>query len=62
MNTFYKFRKRNRYFENILGHMQRKKVNFMGHTLRKNCLIEHVNEGKVEGWQWQEDEEEDVGR
>jgi hypothetical protein len=28
--------------------------------LRRNCLLKHVMEGKMEGCEWQEDEEEDV--
>jgi len=27
----------------------RKKANWIGHFLRRNCLLEHVIEGKVEG-------------
>jgi hypothetical protein len=24
--------------------------NWIGHILRRNCLLKHVNEGKTEGW------------
>ena len=42
---------------NILRKMQRKKVNWIGHILHRNCLLKHVNEGKIEGTG---DEEENV--
>jgi hypothetical protein len=42
---------------NILRKIQRKKVNWIGHTLHRNCLLKHVNEGKREGTG---DEEEKV--
>jgi hypothetical protein len=35
----------------------RKKGNWIGHTLRRNCLIRHVTEGQIEG---REDKKEDV--
>ena len=34
---------------NILQAMKQWKVNWIDHTLRRNCLLEHVIEGKVEG-------------
>jgi hypothetical protein len=34
--------------ENILHKIKRKKANWTGH-LRRNCLLKHVTEGKVEG-------------
>jgi hypothetical protein len=34
---------------NILGIIRRKKANWIGHILRKNCLIKHVIEGRREG-------------
>jgi len=35
----------------------REKADWIGHVLRRNCLLKHVIEGKIEG---REDEEEDV--
>jgi hypothetical protein len=29
--------------------IKRKKFNWMGHILRRNCLINHVIEGRIEG-------------
>ena len=34
---------------NILLTTTRRKANWIGHTLRKNCLLKHVIEGKIEG-------------
>jgi len=34
---------------NILHAIQRKKANWMGHILRRSCLLKHVIEGKIEG-------------
>jgi hypothetical protein len=33
---------------NILRTVKRKKTNWIGHTLRRNCLLKHVIEGKME--------------
>jgi hypothetical protein len=33
----------------ILNAVKRKKVDWIGHNLRRNCLIKHVIEGKIEG-------------
>jgi hypothetical protein len=44
---------------NILHTIKRRKANWTGHTLRRNCLLNHVTEGKI--WNVLEDEEEDVG-
>jgi len=33
----------------ILPTVQRIKTNCIGHILHKNCLLEHVIEGKIEG-------------
>ena len=35
--------------ENILHTINRRKGNWIGHNLRRNCLLRHVVEGKVEG-------------
>ena len=34
---------------NIKQTIKRKKVNWIGHILRGNCLLKYVIEGKVEG-------------
>jgi hypothetical protein len=34
---------------NILHTMKRMKANWIGHVLRRNCLLKHVIEGKIEG-------------
>ena len=47
---------------NILHEIRKRKANWIGHILRRNCLLQRVIEGKIKGRQkWQEDEEEDVG-
>ena len=33
---------------NIQNTLQRRKANWIGHILRKNCLLKYVIEGKVE--------------
>ena len=35
--------------EEILPTIQRRKVNYIGHILRRNCLLKHVIEGKTGG-------------
>jgi hypothetical protein len=34
----------------ILQTIKRRKANWIGHILHRNCLIKHVIEGKLEGW------------
>jgi hypothetical protein len=34
---------------NILNTIKRWKANWIGHILRRNCLLKHVIEGKLEG-------------
>jgi hypothetical protein len=34
---------------NILHTMKRRKANRIDHFLRRNCLLKHVTEGKIEG-------------
>jgi hypothetical protein len=34
---------------NILHTTQRRKGNWIGHILRRNCLLKHMIEGKLEG-------------
>jgi hypothetical protein len=34
---------------NILQIIKRRKANWIGHILRRNCLLKHVIEGKIEG-------------
>ena len=33
---------------NILRKIKRRKANWIGHILRRICLLEHVMEGKIE--------------
>jgi hypothetical protein len=34
---------------NILHTIKRRKANWIGHIVRRNCLLKHVIEGKLEG-------------
>ena len=34
---------------NILHVIRRRKATWLGHVLRRNCLLKHVTEGKIEG-------------
>jgi hypothetical protein len=34
---------------NIVHTLKRRKSNWIGHILRRNCLLKHVIEGKLEG-------------
>jgi hypothetical protein len=34
---------------NIVHTIKRRKANWIGHVLRRNCLLKHVIEGKLEG-------------
>jgi hypothetical protein len=34
---------------NILHRIERRKANWTGHILRRNCLLKHVIEGAIEG-------------
>ena len=34
---------------NILHEIRKRKVNWIGHTLRRNCLLQQVIEGKIKG-------------
>jgi hypothetical protein len=34
---------------NILHTIKRRKANWIGHVLRRNCLLKHVIEGRIEG-------------
>jgi hypothetical protein len=34
---------------NILHTITRRKANWIGHILRRNCLLKHVTAGKIEG-------------
>ena len=44
---------------NILHEIRNQKANWIGHILRRNCLLQRVTEGKIQGGI--EDKEEDVG-
>ena len=47
---------------NILYEISKQKASWIGHILRRNCLLQRVIEGKIKGGlKWQEDEEGDVG-
>jgi hypothetical protein len=35
--------------KNILRTIRKRKTNWIGHILRRNCLLKHVLEGKIEG-------------
>jgi hypothetical protein len=35
--------------KNIVHTIKRRKANWIGHILRRNCLLKHVIEGKLEG-------------
>ena len=46
---------------NILHTIKRSGVNWIGHILRRNCLLNHVTEEtQKEGLKWREDDEEEV--
>ena len=34
---------------NILHEIRKRKANWIGHTLRRNCLLQRVIEGKIQG-------------
>jgi hypothetical protein len=42
---------------NFLHTAKQRNANWIGHILRRNCLLKRVIEGKTKGWNWQEDEE-----
>jgi hypothetical protein len=47
---------------NILHEIRKRKANWIGHILRRNCLLQRVTEGKIQrGIEVQEDKEEEVG-
>jgi hypothetical protein len=35
---------------NILHEITRRKGNWTGHSLSRNCLLKHIIEGKIERW------------
>ena len=35
---------------NILHEIRKRKANWIGHILRRNCLLQQVIEGKIKGW------------
>ena len=42
--------------------IRKRKANWIGHILRRNCLLQRVTEGKIQGGiEVTEDKEEDVG-
>ena len=47
---------------NILHEIRKRKANWIGHILHRNCLLQRVIERKIKaGIEGHEDEEEDVG-
>jgi hypothetical protein len=34
---------------NVLHEIRKRKANWIGHILRRNCLLKHVIEGKIKG-------------
>jgi hypothetical protein len=47
---------------NILHEISKRKANWIGHILRRNCFLQQVIEGKIKGGiEVTGDEEEDVG-
>jgi hypothetical protein len=47
---------------NILHEISKRKANWIGHILRRICLLKQVIEGKIKGGiEVKEDKEEDVG-
>ena len=45
---------------NILHIIKRRKADWNGQILPRNCLLKHSAEGKTEGYKWLEDKEEYV--
>jgi hypothetical protein len=41
---------RGKEWRNILHEISKRKANWMGHILRRNCLLQQVIEGKTRGW------------
>ena len=37
---------------NILHETRKRKANWIGHILRRNCLLKQVIEGKIKGGRW----------
>jgi hypothetical protein len=35
---------------NILHEIRKRKANWIGHILRRNCILQRVIEGKIQGW------------
>jgi hypothetical protein len=44
-----KYYKESKEEKNILQAIKRRKANWIGHVLRRNCILKHVVEEKVEG-------------
>jgi hypothetical protein len=38
-----------KYKRNILHEIRKRKANWIGHILRRNCLLQRVIEGKIQG-------------
>ena len=35
---------------NILHEIRKRKANWIGHIMRRNCLVQRVTEGKIQAW------------
>jgi hypothetical protein len=46
---------------NILHTIRRRKANWIGHILRRNCLLSHIIEGKIIGTRRRGRKQEDTG-
>jgi hypothetical protein len=40
---------------NILHTVKQRKAKWLGHMLHRNCLLKCVTEGKIQGWEDEED-------
>jgi len=46
---------------NTLQEIRKRKANWIGHILRRNCLLNKLSKERQRGrWKWHEDVEEDV--
>ena len=62
MKKYYLRVKEQRWQKYILHEIRKRKANWIGHILRRNCLLQRVIEERLKGGKkWQEDEEVDVG-
>ena len=45
---------------NIIHKVKRRKANWIGHILRRNCILKHIIERKKEIYEGREDDKEDL--